>query len=65
MWELKIKVISYLIQIYFLAKYLVENADNSISGNDWKEEKKETQNNDVELQTRIEKYITPLASKLL
>ena len=31
MWELKIQVISYLIQISFLAKYLVENADNSIS----------------------------------
>ena len=31
MWELKIHVILYLIQIYFLTKYLVENAENSIS----------------------------------
>ena len=30
MWELKIHVISYLIQIYFLTKYLVENTENSI-----------------------------------
>ena len=32
MWELKIHVILHLIQIYFLTKYLVENAENSISG---------------------------------
>ena len=31
MWELKIHVILYLLQIYFLTKYLVENAENSIS----------------------------------
>jgi len=31
MWELKIHVILYLIQIYFLLKHLVENAENSIS----------------------------------
>ena len=31
MWELKIHVISYLIQIYFLTKYLVENTEISIS----------------------------------
>ena len=31
MWELKIHVILYLIQIYCLTKYLVENAENSIS----------------------------------
>ena len=31
MWELKIHVILYLLQIYFLTKYLVQNAENSIS----------------------------------
>ena len=31
MWELKIHVILYLLQIYFLTKYLLENAENSIS----------------------------------
>ena len=32
MWELKIHVILYLIEIYFLTEYLVENdAENSIS----------------------------------
>ena len=31
MWELKIHVTLYLIEIYFLTKYLVENAENSIS----------------------------------
>ena len=30
MWELKIHVILYLIQIYCLTKYRVENAENSI-----------------------------------
>ena len=29
--QLKIQVILYLTQIYFLTKYLVENAENSIS----------------------------------
>ena len=31
MWELKIHMTLHLIQIYFLTKYLVENAENSIS----------------------------------
>ena len=31
MGELKIHTIIYLIQIYFLTKYLMENAENSIS----------------------------------
>ena len=31
MCELKIHLILYLIQIYFLTKYLVENTENSIS----------------------------------
>ena len=31
MWELKIHLILHLIQIYFLTKYLVENAEDSIS----------------------------------
>ena len=31
MWELEIHVILYLIEIYSLMKYLVKNAENSIS----------------------------------